>query len=179
MNLPENVANCVCISSGNPHSLCLGNNGFKERGKQVKLTIKNNETVKAIVLDGCLLPEQTSKCDGLFLFLQGNKIRLLLIELKSLHNIEDACEQFIAVKNNQTYKDLYRHIKNNNKNIQLIEKCFIITTGSISRRTEAKLEKERKIKIKIVTTDKSGRGRSKKAPSTLDLRRELLRKKFH
>ena len=149
MNLPENVANCVCISSGNPHSLCLGNNGFKERGKQVKLTIKNNETVKAIVLDGCLLPEQTSKCDGLFLFLQGNKIRLLLIELKSLHNIEDACEQFIAVKNNQTYKDLYRHIKNNNKNIQLIEKCFIITTGSIDRDAEAKLEKSIGLKLKL------------------------------
>ncbi len=74
MNLPPNVARCVCLDHDNPHRLCFGNNGFKEKRQQVKLNVQRSETVKALVLDGCLLSDRTRKsCDGLFLFCKNNK----------------------------------------------------------------------------------------------------------
>lgn len=61
MNLPPNVARCVCLDHDNPHQLCFGNNGFKEKRQQVKLNVQRGETVKALVLDGCLLSDRTRK----------------------------------------------------------------------------------------------------------------------
>ena len=46
MNLPPNIARCVCLDHDNPHRLCLGNNGFKEKRQQVKLNVQRSETVK-------------------------------------------------------------------------------------------------------------------------------------
>ena len=74
--LPEEFNCCVCVKAGGcvdtgkRCSLCFGSNGFQEKGQQVKLVPQNNdEQVKAIVLDGCLLSDGSKKsCDGLFLF---------------------------------------------------------------------------------------------------------------
>ncbi len=168
MNLPPNVARCVCLDHDNPHRLCLGNHGFKEKRQQVKLNVQRSETVKALVLDGCLLSDRTKKsCDGLFLFCKNNKTYILLIELKGTH-IEDAFEQLASVKNeHQEYVDLCRYIRGNMKG-QIIEKCFVITNGTMGRKVQAHLEKSWGIKVGIITQQKT-----KRDAATPDLRKYL------
>lgn len=41
---------CVCQGLGNPHILCDGSLTFQEKWKKVKLTPKNGEEARAIVL---------------------------------------------------------------------------------------------------------------------------------
>ena len=157
MNLPQNVADCVCLSSGNPHKLCFGNNGFQEKKVQVKFSIKSNEELKSIILDGCLLTSRATQksCDGLFLFFQANKIYILLIELKGSHHIEDAFEQLSDVKyKSQEYANLYKHIKRNKKGSSIIEKYFVITNGYMNQSRKSKLQSIYNIKVEIVTREK-------------------------
>lgn len=162
-DLPPESNCCVCVKTGvcvdadKRCSLCFGDDGFQEKGQQVKLKAKSNEQVKAIVLDGCLLSDDSKKsCDGLFLFCKNNKTYILLIELKGTH-IEDAFEQLACVKyEHQEYKNLCRHIKKST-NGQIIEKCFVITNGAIGNAAKAKLEKFWRIKVRIVTQQKTRR----------------------
>ena len=77
MNLPQHIAHCVCSGTGNPRPICWGDNGFQEKGKQVKLKARSGETVKAVVVDDCLLRDQKKRCDGL-LFLKRTIKRSIL-----------------------------------------------------------------------------------------------------
>ena len=170
MNLPQDVAACVCSSTGNPHNLCFGNNGFQEKGIQVKFTAKNNEELKSIVLDGCLLTNQKQKrCDGLFFFRKGNRVYIILVELKSIRNIDDAFAQLTYVKyESQEYKDLCEHIKDQNGK-EPIERYFVITLGT--GRGTLSSQKVRGIRIRVVVQTKTTKSA---AP---DLRKYVLNKK--
>ena len=102
---------------------------------------------------------------GFFSFRKNNKTYILLIELKGAHHIEDAFEQFASVEyEHQEYERLCRHIRENTKG-QVIEKCFVITNGVIENAVKAKLEKSWRIKVRIVTQQKTKR--------TADLREHL------
>ena len=168
MNLPPKVDRCVCLGHDDPHRLCFGENGFKEKRQRVKLSAQRRETVKAVVLDGCLLSDSPQKsCDGLFLFCKSNKTYILLIELKGTH-IEDAFEQLACVKHeHREYADLREHIKENTKG-QIIEKCFVVTNGTIEKTVKAKLERIWRVKVGIVTQQKT-----KRDAATPDLRKYL------
>ena len=168
MNLPANIAHCICLDHDRPHRLCLGNHGFKEKRQQIKLSPQRGETVKAIVLDGCLLSDPAKKsCDGLFLFCKSNKTYILLIELKGTH-IEDAFEQLACVKyEHQEYVDLCKHVRENIKG-QIVEKCFVITSGTMEKTIKAKLEKDWRVKVAIITQQKT-----KRETATPDLRKYL------
>lgn len=64
---------CLCQKMGNTLDLCDAVLTFCEKGKKVKLEIRQNEEAKALVLDGCVFQDNELKCDGLFLFRSGNK----------------------------------------------------------------------------------------------------------
>lgn len=183
MNLPElpekfNCCVCVkagsCVDTGKRCSLCFGSNGFQEKGQQVKLVPqKNDEQVKAIVLDGCLLSDDSKRrCDGLFLFCKASKIYIVLVELKGTH-IEDACDQLACVKNeHQEYANLFKLIENHKK-VKIIEMFFIITNVAVSSREQRRFNKEYNMRFEIITNPRRKRRQNSITP---DLRARILNK---
>lgn len=98
---------CACQHMSNKHSLCAGSLTFREKGKQVRLVPCNHEQAIAVVLDGCVLQDEQSKCDGLFLWHGRNKKVAVLVELKGANHIAYACEQLAYVQQNRPeYQDL-------------------------------------------------------------------------
>lgn len=182
MNLPKlpeefNCCVCVkaggCVDTGKRCSLCFGSNGFQEKGQQVKLVPQSNdEQVKAIVLDGCLLSDGSKKsCDGLFLFSKASKVYIVLVELKGTH-IEDACDQLACVKNeHQEYVDLFKLIENNKK-VKIIERFFIVTNVIVSPRELMRFNKEHNMKFRIITNPRRKRRQNSTTP---DLRKFLVK----
>ena len=181
MNLPElpekfNCCVCVkagsCVDTGKRCSLCFGSNGFQERGQQAKLVPQNNdEQVKAIVLDGCLLSDDSKKrCDGLFLFCKASKIYIVLVELKGTH-IEDACDQLACVKNeHQEYTNLFKLIESDRK-VKIIERFFIVTNVTVSLQELTRFNKEYNMRFEIITNPRRKRRQNSITP---DLRARVL-----
>ena len=60
--------NCVCRKYNNTQGQCKDQYTISEQGKSVKLVPKLREQVIAIILDGCLLQDNDTKCDALFLY---------------------------------------------------------------------------------------------------------------
>ena len=150
-DLPPEFNCCVCPKAGGGKTErfrhCLGDDGFDENGKKIKLKAERTERVKAIILDGCLLTNQNKlRCDGLFLFFRTNEIFFVLIELKGT-DIEHACKQLSYVKNNcDEYKDLLKFIKDNMK-INITEKCFIVSPLGLKEVEKYREEYERQYNI--------------------------------
>lgn len=176
MNLPPNVARCVCSKIRNSPRICWEDDGFQEKDKQVKLRARSGETVKAVVVDGYLLTdEQTKKCDGLFVLIgkkeknRRQKIYIVLVELKGTH-IDDAFDQFASVKHCPEYQKIVEHFAkeiNSSKPVRPIERSFIVTSAKMPPRLwQEKLERSYGIRVDIRM---SARTKAK----ALDLRKDL------
>ncbi|MXW40802.1 MAG: hypothetical protein F4Z75_06650 [Synechococcus sp. SB0668_bin_15] len=166
MNLPQHVTRCVCSNTGSPCPICWGDNGFQENGKQVKLRARSGETVKAVVVDDCLLSSQKiKKCDDLFILKKNNKnVYIVLVELKGTH-IKDAFAQLASVRQDQKYECIVECFP---KTPKPIERAFVIT-GRMPLpplNQQAKLEEIYGIRVKILASQKT---KSK----ALDLREHL------
>jgi len=166
LNLPQNVVRCVCCGTGDPHTICWGNDGFQEKGKQVKLRARSEEAVKAVVIDGCLLSDKKQKCDGLFILTSNKRnnheIYIVLVELKGT-NIYTAFQQLESVKDRSEYKQIIEHF---NSKYTVIEKFFIITNAAVSGPQRNNLKKSSGIKVGILTSAKT-------KAKALDLRKYL------
>ncbi len=105
--------------------------------------------------------------EGVAQFFVVPKTYILLIELKGTH-VEDAFEQLASVKNeHQEYADLCRYIRENTEG-QIIEKCFVIINGTMEKTVKVKLERSLRIKVGIITQQKT-----KRDAATPDLRKYL------
>ena len=176
MNLPPDVARCVCSKIHDSPRICWEDDGFQEKDKQVKLRARSGETVKAVVVDGCLLTDgQTKKCDGLFILIdkkeknRRQKIYIVLVELKGTH-IDDAFDQFESVKQCPEYREIIEHFAkeiNSSKPVTLIERFFIVTSTKMPPRDwQDKLERSCGIKVNI-------RASAQAKAKALDLRKDL------
>lgn len=176
MNLPPNVARCVCSKIHDSPRICWEDDGFQEKDNQVKLRARSGETVKAVVVDGCLLTdEQTKKCDGLFILIdkkeknKRKKIYIVLVELKGT-NIDVAFDQLASVKRCTEYQEIIEHFAkeiNGSKPVRPIERFFIVTSAKMPPRLrQEKFERSYEIKVNIRT---SARTKAK----ALDLREYL------
>jgi len=165
VNLPQHVVRCICSGTNYPRpKICWGDNGFQEKGKQVKLKAQPGETVKAVVVDDCLLSgPKIKKCDGLFIFERSNnRIYIVLVELKGTH-IEDAFTQLAFVRQCQEYKCIVKCFA---RTPRPIERAFIIT-GPMplpSLRQQNMLAQEYGIKVNIILSQKT----KDKAPDLRD-----------
>lgn len=177
MNLPPNVARCVCSKTRDSQKICWEDDGFQEKDNQVKLRARSGETVKAVVVDGCLLTDgQTKKCDGLFILIskkeknRRQKIYIVLVELKGTH-IDDAFQQLTSVKHCPEYQNIVEHFKktiNNSKNsVKLIKRSFIVTSAKMPPRlSQEKFERSYGIRVDIRTSAQT-------KAKALDLRKDL------
>lgn len=61
-------SHCECKRMGNTHTLCQSELTLEEQDKKVCLTIRGGEEAKVLVLDGCVITDNNTKCDALYLF---------------------------------------------------------------------------------------------------------------
>lgn len=151
--LAMNVApfeHCVCQKLANTQAACLNEHGFAEQGKKVKLTPKSGERVVSIVLDGCVFTDNQQKCDGLFLFVAGNRKVAALVELKGAGDIPHAFEQLAYVRHHRPeYRQLLERL-NEAPGPKAIEKAFIVSNGLLSKPEKERLERQHSIRVKAV-----------------------------
>ncbi len=141
---------CLCQKMGNTLDLCDAVLTFCEKGKKVKLEIRQNEEAKALVLDGCVFQDNELKCDGLFLFRSGNKKFAVLVELKGAHDIPHAFEQIAHVKRCRTeYREMVERFQSDGVG-QLVEKAFIVSNGMLSKPERESLENQHGIRVREV-----------------------------
>ena len=141
INLAEEFENCVCIGNHNPHESCQDQYTLLEKGQVSRLKPKSHrETVKLIVIDGCLIDNShTSKCDGLFIYKnEKGQIISFLVELKNSEKWPKPVEQLNAVKNTEKYKNLISDLAIKKQN-----EIFVVVGSYIPSAIEKrKIEKE-------------------------------------
>lgn len=84
---------CVCRQYNNELKSCVNAYTVRESGKAVRLKPGLGESVKAIILDGCVITDNHTKCDALFLYTRGNRKYSFLVELKGAADLPKAFEQ--------------------------------------------------------------------------------------
>jgi hypothetical protein len=88
---------CVCIRKSVPSDSCADRLVLQEKGKKVTLKPKQGEHAKLLVLDGCVFKDNLSKCDGIFIYEKGDKVFMILVELKG-KDVNHAFEQIKYTK---------------------------------------------------------------------------------
>ena len=128
INLPQEFEDCVCIGNHNPHESCRDQYTLLEQGQVARIKPKSHhETVKVIVIDGCVEKGNFSKCDSLFIYEnEKGQVFSFLVELKNSERWPKPVEQLEAVKGTRRYRDL-------------------IDSLAISKRNELKRMKNRNI----------------------------------
>jgi hypothetical protein len=153
--IPQNLAPCICMANKSPCDLCCDRLCFLDEGIRVVFKPKRNEVAVAVALDGCVFRDNQKKCDGMFVLSRTGQIYVLLVELKGSH-IDDAFEQiFYVAKHRQEYADVISglaHLVPSKR--QIMEKSFIVSTGSMNRNDQQKLENTLGIRPKIITVEK-------------------------
>ena len=154
MLVPSALAHCICLANKSPCDLCCDGLCFLDQGIRVTIKPKGGEKAVALALDGCIFNDNQTKCDGLYILSQPGQILVLLVELKATH-IDDAYNQISYVVNHRKeYSDVISHARSITGHGTVREKSFIVTTGSINKRTQQKLEKAFGIRPEVITVEK-------------------------
>lgn len=144
-----NFETCVCQSNGIPNKLCADHLSFEEKGKKVRITIRQGEEAKALVIDQCVCIDNNKKCDGMFLYRMGNKHWMILVELKGTH-IVDAFEQLIFMRKHRTeYKEIESLFMKGQKGTPKHE-AFIVSNMIITPVEKQKFEQKLGFRVKAV-----------------------------
>ncbi|MBE9561313.1 MAG: hypothetical protein IMF12_00435 [Proteobacteria bacterium] len=142
---------CVCKKMGNIRKECRNEYTIGEQGKYIKLERKNTrESVLAIVIDGCIIKDNESKCDALFLYKKETDKYSFLVELKGAGDIEKAFRQLSYTRNN---RDEYKNIIKNFKSLddkKVNQKFVIVSNGMLSKPKLESLEKKNNIRVKEI-----------------------------
>lgn len=129
--------------------MCAGILTLREKGKSVKLTPKRGEEAVALVLDGCVIKNGRSTCDGLFLLKTTHQKWILPVELKGTH-LYDAFKQLAnTIKELPEFKAICTAFQANEP-LKIITNSFIVSNAMLSRKEIVKLEKIHKIRVKSV-----------------------------
>lgn len=141
---------CICKKINNTQKDCLNQYTISEQGKSVKLVPKTSEKVMAIIIDKCIIDDNNTKCDALFLYHKKTNKYSFLIELKGFGEIEKAFYQLNYTKNK---REEYKHIINKFYDIdkrQVNQKFAIVSNGMLSKSELEKLENQYKIRVKNI-----------------------------
>jgi hypothetical protein len=140
---------CVCQENNNPVKMCAGILTLRENGKSVKLSPKKGEEAIALVLDGCVIKNKRSTCDGLFLLKTTHEKWIIPIELKGTH-LYDAFEQLAnTIQKLPEFKAICIAFKENEP-IRIIINSFIVSNAMFNLPEKVKLEKTHGIRVKSI-----------------------------
>jgi len=148
-----NQKHCICKKHNNRQDECLNEYTIREKGKTVKLKVKNNdESCCAIVIDQCVIIDNNTKCDALFLFHSMTKKVSFLTELKGAGDIPKAFRQLSYTKNKRneysTIIDKFGLVENSK--ISVNQKFIIVSNGILDKNEREKLENEYKIRVTAI-----------------------------
>jgi len=139
---------CICTQYNSYPDECMNQYQIMEKGKSVKLVPKNNsEKSIVIILDKCIINDNNTKCDALFLYNSINKKVSFLTELKGAGDIEHAFEQLSYTKN---FRDEYKNIIDKWDSIDTkttTQKYIIVTNGIINSNEKERLENLHNIRV--------------------------------
>jgi len=164
MNSCISNQDCICRRYQNRTKGCINEFSIEDSGKKIQLTKRAEDDVLAIILDGCLMTDNNTKCDALFLFQNLNKKISFLIELKGFGDIEKAFMQLEYTKNHRLeYKQIIDCFKSlDNKKVK--EHFIIVTNGILDKIQKEKYEEQYRIRVKAVLNNDA----TKKIPNLRD-----------
>ncbi len=140
---------CVCQANKNPFDMCAGALTIQEKGKSVKLTPKYGEEAIALVLDGCVIKNNRSTCDGLFLLKAPHKKWMIPVELKGTH-FYDAFQQLaVTIKVLPEFNEIFTLFKSNEPS-KIKVHAFVVSNAMINTRDQQKLEQLHEIRVKKI-----------------------------
>jgi hypothetical protein len=144
----EDKEDCKCKKVDNSQPECKNQYTISEKGKSVSLIPKSSqEKVLALVIDQCVIKDNQTKCDALFLFHSNSKKISFLTELKGAGDIPKAFYQLSYTKNNRkAYKDIIQNFTDID-NKRVIEKFIIVSNGQINKKEWEKLENQNRIRV--------------------------------
>ena len=65
---------CICQKNNSVPKECINETTIEDSKKRVKISLKNNsEKAIVVILDNCLITDNNTKCDALFLYQTKNK----------------------------------------------------------------------------------------------------------
>jgi len=98
---------CICQKNNSVPKECINETTIEDSKKRVKISLKNNsEKAIVVILDNCLITDNNTKCDALFLYQTKNRKMACLVELKGFGEIEKAFKQLYYTKQRSEYKDI-------------------------------------------------------------------------
>jgi len=155
MNSCISKEECICKKYSNTINECIDILTIRDSGKQIKLTTKPNDKAIAIVIDKCLITDENTKCDAMFLFQSSTKKVSFLIELKGFGEIEKAFKQLSFTKNNRDeYKSIIKcFTRLDTKKVK--EKFIIVTNGKLDNIKKEQYENEYGIRISAILTNEA------------------------
>lgn len=144
-------SHCICKKHNNTQNECIDEYTIREKGKSVKLTPKTNfETVMVVILDKCVITDNKTKCDAIYLYKSKHRKYSFLVELKGAGDLEKAFHQLSYTKNDRVeYKGILEKFKNIDTK-EIIEKFAIVSNGSLSKTKMEELENYYKIRVKTI-----------------------------
>ena len=153
-----NKEECICKRRGGLPSECIGSLTIQEKGKSLTLTLRNNEEAIAVILDKCLISDNKTKSDAIFLYRSRNKKIIFLIELKGFGEIEKAFNQLRYTRDErEEYQEIKMCFERLDNKI-LNERFIIVTNGKLKTHEKERLERENKIRVRgILYSDSSSK----------------------
>jgi len=144
-----NSDDCICKRGGGFPSECIEILTICEKGKSLTLTLKSEEEAIVIILDKCIITDNKTKSDALYLYKSRNKKVSFLIELKGFGEIEKAFTQLSFTKNRDEYREIIECFKNLDGK-RVYEKFIIVTNGILKKHEQESLENENNIRVRGV-----------------------------
>jgi len=129
---------------------CINQYTISEKGKSIKLVPKNQtEKISGIIIDQCIITDNNTKCDALFLFHSKNKKISFLTELKGAGDIPKAFMQLSYTRDRIEYKELIDKFKNIDNKI-VDEKFIIVSNGTMNKINQEKFEEKYNIRVRAI-----------------------------
>lgn len=149
---------CICprVGTDNTPKECQNQYTITEKNKSITLQPKHGEKSIAIVIDKCVITDNKTKCDALFLYKKNNKKYSFLIELKGGGNIEQAFKQLSYTQNERKeYRDIINKFCRNSKE-KIDERLVIVSNKMPDKSKLTKLRESYKVKRLITIVHKEG-----------------------
>jgi len=143
---------CICpkIKIMNTPKECKDQYTISEQGKSITLRPKTQEKVLAIVIDQCIITDETTKCDALYLYKKQTKKYSFLVELKGAGDIPKAFKQLSYTRDNRNeYKDMINRFYDIDSK-KVTEKFAIVSNGTLEKTQLEELENRYNIRVKKI-----------------------------
>jgi len=140
---------CVCPRMGRGPRPCQNQYMVQEQGKAVKLEPKSSETVLAIVLDACVMQDNTTKCDALFVYRRPNGKWAFLVELKGAGEMEKAFDQLSQTRRRSEYNWIVQQFANLDPR-RVKEQFVVVSNGIMGKAERERLEEKYGLRVHMI-----------------------------